>query len=72
MNKEAPKYEEGTYMAGPVLLGLMIIFALQNMAVIQVNFLGLGFETRRIFLILVCLVIGFALGKSINLRRLGR
>ena len=53
-----------------VLLGLVIIFALQNMATIQVNFLGMGFETRRIFLMLLCVIIGFVAGKMINVKRL--
>ncbi|WP_084419596.1 LapA family protein [Henriciella litoralis] len=57
-----------TWLAG-LLIILVLIFALQNMAVIQVNFLGLGFETRRIFLILICLVIGFVAGKSIRFKR---
>ncbi len=52
-----------------VLLAALAIFAVQNMAVIQVNFLGLGFETRRIFLILVSVLVGFALGKAIRFRR---
>lgn len=52
-----------------ILLALLAIFAVQNMAVIQVNFLGTGFETRRIFLILVCVLVGFALGKSVRIRR---
>ena len=57
-----------TWLAG-LLIVLVLIFAFQNMAVIQVNFLGIGFETRRIFLILICLVIGFVAGKSIRFRR---
>lgn len=52
-----------------ILIALLAVFAGQNMALIQVNFLGLGFETRRIFLIVVCVLIGFALGKAIRLRR---
>ncbi|WP_300379279.1 hypothetical protein [Henriciella sp.] len=55
-----------------ILLALVIIFALQNLATIQVNFLGFGFETRRVFLMLLCVVIGFVLGKAINLKQLTR
>lgn len=51
-----------------ILLALLAVFALQNMAVIQVNFLGMGFETRRIFLILVAVLVGFALGKAVRFR----
>ena len=49
--------------------GLLVVFALQNMATIQVNFLGFGFETRRILLIIVSVLVGFALGKAIRIRR---
>ena len=48
-----------------ILLGLVIIFAVQNMAVIQVNFLGFGFETRRIVLIVIAVGVGFVLGKFV-------
>lgn len=51
-----------------ILLGLVIIFAVQNMAVIQVNFLGFGFETRRIVLIVIAVGVGFVLGKFVKLR----
>lgn len=51
-----------------ILLGLLIVFAIQNMAVIQVNFLGMGFETRRIVLIGLCVIVGFLLGKTIRFR----
>ena len=51
-----------------ILLALLAIFALQNMAVIQVNFLGMGFETRRIFLIVISVIVGFVLGKAIRFR----
>ena len=52
-----------------ILFALIAVFALQNLAVIDVNFLGFGFQTRRIFLILVCVLVGFVLGKSIRLKR---
>lgn len=55
-----------------ILLALVVIFALQNLATIQVNFLGFGFETRRVILMLLCVVIGFILGKAINLKQLTR
>ena len=51
-----------------ILLGLLIVFAIQNMAVIQVNFLGMGFETRRIVLIGLSVIVGFVLGKAIRFR----
>lgn len=53
-----------------LLLVLLVIFSLQNMAVIQVNFLGMGIETRRIVLILASVIVGFVLGKSIRVRRI--
>ena len=52
-----------------ILFALIVIFALQNMAIITVNFLGFGFETRRILLLFICVLIGFVLGKSIRLKR---
>lgn len=52
-----------------ILAALLIIFALQNMAVINVDFLGFGFQMPRVLLILICVVIGFALGKTIRFRR---
>ena len=53
-----------------LLLVLLVIFSLQNMAVIQVIFLGMGIETRRIVLILASVIVGFVLGKSIRVRRI--
>jgi len=53
-----------------LLLVLLVIFSLQNMAVIQVNFLGMGIETRRIVLILGSVIVGFVLGKAIRVRRI--
>lgn len=52
-----------------VLLVLLAVFALQNTDVIQVNFLGFAIETRRIVLIVVSVLVGFALGKAIRIRR---
>ncbi|MGB3624470.1 MAG: hypothetical protein WA989_01490 [Henriciella sp.] len=52
-----------------ILLGLLAIFAVQNIAIIEVKFLGTGFETRRIFLILISVLVGFALGKAVRFRR---
>ena len=46
-----------------------MIFALQNMELISVNFLGFGFETRRVLLIFICVIIGFVLGKTIRFKR---
>ena len=48
---------------------LLTIFAIENMAVIEVSFLGLDFRMRRIVLIFGAVIIGFALGKTIKLRR---
>ena len=47
---------------------LLTIFALQNMAVIEVSFLGFDFQMRRIVLILGAVIVGFALGKAVKLR----
>ena len=48
---------------------LLTIFAFENMAVIEVSFLGFDFQMRRIVLIFGAVTVGFALGKTIKLRR---
>ena len=52
-----------------ILVALIMIFALLNMELISVNFLGFGFETRRVLLIFICVIIGFVLGKTIRFKR---
>ena len=52
-----------------ILFILVVIFALQNMAQIEVNFLGFTFPTRRFFVMLICIMVGFILGKTIRFRR---
>ncbi|MEQ8556767.1 MAG: hypothetical protein RIB03_00485 [Henriciella sp.] len=54
------------------LLVLVVVFAIQNMAAISVNFLGFEFATSRIVLMVICVLIGFGLGKTIHFRRLGK
>ncbi len=48
---------------------LLTIFAIENMAVIEVSFLGLDFQMRRIVLIASAVGVGFALGKTIKFRK---
>ena len=48
---------------------LLTIFAIENMAVIEVSFLGLDFQMRRIALIFGAVTVGFALGKTVKLRK---
>ena len=48
---------------------LLTIFAIENMAVIEVSFLGLDFQMRRIMLIVGAVGVGFALGKTIKFRK---
>lgn len=48
---------------------LLTIFAIENMAVIEVSFLGLDFKMRRIALIIGAVIVGFALGKTVKLRK---
>ncbi len=50
------------------LVVLLVVFAVQNMASIHVNFLGFEFATSRIILIAICVAIGFVLGKAIRIR----
>ena len=53
-----------------VVMGVLLtVFSLENMAVIEVSFLGQEFQTRRILLIGASVLIGFLLGKFIKLRR---
>ncbi len=51
-----------------LLIGIALaIFALENMATIQVSFLGQDFTTRRFILIGVSVLFGFLLGQVIRL-----
>ncbi|WP_158085527.1 DUF1049 domain-containing protein [Henriciella aquimarina] len=52
-----------------VLIAIFIIFAIQNMAQIHVNFLGFEFATSRIVLMVICVLIGFGIGKMVRFRR---
>ena len=52
-----------------ILFLLVLIFALQNLQQVDVNFLGFTFPTRRIFVMLFCLIVVFILGKTIRLKR---
>ncbi|HSR54944.1 MAG TPA: LapA family protein [Alphaproteobacteria bacterium] len=45
-----------------ILLALVFIFAFQNAELLQVRFLFWSIETRRIFILLATLIIGFVLG----------
>ncbi|MBA3967595.1 MAG: LapA family protein [Nitrospirales bacterium] len=47
-----------------VLGALVVLIAFQNMASVELNFLFWTFETRRIVLIAICVVIGFFLDES--------
>lgn len=47
-----------------ILLGaLVVLIAFQNMASVELTFLFWTFEARRIVLIVICVVIGFFLGR---------
>ena len=47
-----------------ILLGaLLALMAFQNMSPVELTFLFWTFETRRIVLMAVCVVIGFLLGR---------
>ena len=47
-----------------ILLGaLVVLIAFQNMSLVELTFLFWTFETRRIVLITMCVIIGFLLGK---------
>jgi len=51
-----------------ILLGVALtIFAIENMASIQVSFLGQEFTTRRFILIGVSVIFGFLLGQVFRL-----
>jgi len=56
------------FWAAIALVAFLAVFAIQNMTVIEVSFLGMDFSMRRIFLILGSLSIGFILGKVIRFR----
>jgi len=54
--------EKVKYSLAMALLALLVLFAIQNMAVVELNFLFWSFHSRRFLIIVFALVIGFALG----------
>lgn len=44
------------------LIGLIVIFTIQNVAEVEIQFLLWGFQTRRALLIFVVLAIGIMIG----------
>ncbi|KAA5802293.1 DUF1049 domain-containing protein [Alkalicaulis satelles] len=48
-----------------ILLGVVIIFAVQNMALVEVKFLFWSFETNRILIIGVPFVLGALFGPMV-------
>ena len=46
-----------------VIAALLIIFMAQNAEVLQINFLLWSFQTRRIALIVVVLILGVLIGR---------
>lgn len=45
-----------------ILIGLIVVFSIQNVAEVEVQFLFWSFTTRRAFLIFVVLAIGILVG----------
>jgi uncharacterized integral membrane protein len=46
-----------------VVVGLLVIFTMQNSEVLQINFLFWSFQTRRVALIVVVLIGGVLIGR---------
>lgn len=44
------------------LIGLIVIFTIQNVAEVEIQFLVWGFQTRRALLIFIVLAIGIMIG----------
>ncbi|MBU1864079.1 MAG: LapA family protein [Candidatus Omnitrophica bacterium] len=51
-----------------LLLGL-VIFTVQNYAVVQIRFLFWGFETSRAIIIFVTLLVGFLIGWGLSVHK---
>ena len=45
-----------------ILVTLVVIFAIQNAAILEIQFLFWGFSAPRLLLVIILLVIGFLLG----------
>jgi uncharacterized integral membrane protein len=48
------------------LFVLVGIFALQNSAIVEIQFLAWGFSAPRIFIVIALLIIGFLLGLLVS------
>ena len=44
------------------LITLVVVFAVQNSAVVEIQFLFWNFSAPRVFLVLALLIVGFLLG----------
>lgn len=58
--------EKIRFTLAAVLGGLLALFAIQNMAPVQLHFLFWTFESRRIVVIGISLVVGFVIGWAIH------
>ena len=52
-----------------ILGALLLLVAFQNMASVELTFLFWTFQTRRILVIAICVVIGFLLGRITSTRK---
>ncbi|MBW6492238.1 MAG: DUF1049 domain-containing protein [Lentimicrobium sp.] len=48
------------------LIGLLLLFILQNLEVVRVKFLVFGFQLPLVILIIIVFLIGFFTGKPFN------
>ncbi len=64
--------EKLKYPLATGLLSLLVLFILQNMAVVELNFLFWSFHSRRFFVIAFALFVGFVIGWVLCSRRKNR
>lgn len=60
------------YTLAMVAGGLLVLFAMQNIATVQLNFLFWTFYTSRFVVILLSVMVGFLLGWVWSAKRRGR
>ena len=53
-------------IASGILLTLLVIFALQNIAIVELNFLFWSVDLPRSMLLFVVLLVGFSIGWTLN------
>ncbi|MCJ9427813.1 lipopolysaccharide assembly protein LapA domain-containing protein [Kordiimonas marina] len=66
------KMSKVKYSLASVAGGLLVLFAAQNMATIEVNFLFWSFYTRRFAVIIFAVLVGLIIGWALSGRKKGK